>query len=96
MADYWFTGKAQKDLSDIVEYTRNEWGSAQILAYINSIEGACQMLAENPGIGKDVREVAPDLMSYPIKSHVIYYKRQQKDISVIRILHMRMLPDIYY
>jgi len=51
------------------------------------------MLADNPSIGRDMNEIAPGLLSYPVESHVVYYKRQGDDIFVIRVLHKRMLAD---
>jgi len=93
VAEYTLTQKAKDDLLDIIEYTQTTWGKQQIRAYIDAIEEQCQMLANNPGIGKGADEIAPDLLSHPIESHVIYYKRQRVDIFVIRVLHKRMLPD---
>lgn len=93
MAEYTLTKKAKDDLLVIIEYTRIAWGKQQIRVYIDAIEEQCQMLANNPGIGKGADRIAPDLLSHPIKSHVIYYKRQGADIFVIRVLHKRMLPD---
>jgi toxin ParE1/3/4 len=95
VAEYILTQKAKSDLLDIIEYTRNTWGKRQIRIYIDAIEERCQILAGNPDIGKDADELAPDLLSHPIESHVIYYKRQGDDIFVIRVLHKRMLPDMH-
>jgi len=93
VAKYKLTGKAKKDLLDIIEYTQKQWGRSQTRIYIDRIEERCQMLADNPSIGRDMNEIAPGLLSYPVESHVVYYKRQGDDIFVIRVLHKRMLAD---
>ena len=92
MAEYTLTQKAKADLFDIIEYTRTTWGKQKIRVYIDTIENQYQMLADNSGIGKGADETAPDLLSHPIRNHIIYYKRQETDIFVIRVLHKRMLP----
>ncbi len=92
MAECIFTRKAKGDLLDILAYTRNHWGRLQAGNYIDNIERQCQRLADSPDIGKCVDEIAPGLLSYPIESHVIYYKRQGDNISIVRVLHKRMLP----
>ena len=71
MAEYTLTKKAKDDLLVIIEYTRIAWGKQQIRVYIDAIEEQCQMLANNPGIGKGADRIALDLLSHPIKSHVI-------------------------
>jgi len=93
VAEYMLTGKAEQDLSDIIEYTKTRWGRSQTSIYIDSIEARCQMLADNPSIGKGCDDIANELMRHPIGSHVIYYIRQGQDISIIRILYKRMLPS---
>jgi len=95
VAEYTLTQKVKDDLFDIIEYARTTWGKQQIRAYIDTIENQCQMLADNPGIGKSADETASDLLSHPVRSHVIYYKRQDVNVCVIRVLHKRMLSDDY-
>lgn len=93
MAEYILTGKAEQDLSDIIEYTQTHWGRSQTSIYITSIEAGCQLLADNPGMGKDCDDIAKGLLSHPVESHVIYYLRQGEDIAILRVLHKRMLPS---
>ena len=95
MAKYRLTGTAKKDLSDIVRYTQKHWGQSQTNIYITSLEDSCQLLADNPGIGKQCNDIVTGLLSYPVNSHVIYYLRQDCNIAILRILHQRMLPNKY-
>ncbi|PID54925.1 MAG: plasmid stabilization protein ParE [Gammaproteobacteria bacterium] len=95
VAEYTLTGKAYQDLSDIVEYSRTHWGQSQTNIYITSIETSCQFLADNPGAGKACDDLARGLLSHPVGSHVIFYLHQGDDISVLRVLHKRMLPSKY-
>ena len=51
MQTYDFTDKAEQDLEKIVNYTLKHWGKKQVKDYIDALEEAAQMLADNPDIG---------------------------------------------
>lgn len=59
--------------------------------------GACQRLAENPGIGH-VREDLTDqaLPFWPVGSYLIVYKPKVKPLAIARVLHgARDVPNIF-
>ena len=93
MATYRFTGKARQDLVDIIAYTQSHWGQPQAKAYITNLQSTCQLLADNPEIGRKCDEIAANVLSHPVKSHIIYYLRQDCNIVIVRILHKGMLPS---
>ncbi|WP_410176349.1 hypothetical protein [Rickettsia hoogstraalii] len=39
-------------------------------------------------------DIYPNLLSFPIRKHIIYYIKQEKGIMVIRVLHTHMHPRI--
>ncbi len=48
------------------------------------------MLADFPGIGRDRSEFSPGLRSLPVGNYVIYYRRAEDGIQVMRVLHGAM------
>ncbi|MGX6959988.1 MAG: type II toxin-antitoxin system RelE/ParE family toxin [Rickettsia endosymbiont of Pentastiridius leporinus] len=52
-------------------------------------------LSINPNIGTLRSEIYLNLLSFPVKKHVIYYVKKQKGIVVIRVLHSVMQPKIH-
>ena len=90
MSSYVFTDKAEHDLEKIVDYTIEQWGDIQAVQYINAIEEAAQMLADNPDMGLNRDELSAGVFSFPCQYHILYYIKAAQGVSVIRILHSSM------
>ncbi|MFN5612837.1 MAG: type II toxin-antitoxin system RelE/ParE family toxin [Pseudanabaena sp.] len=45
------------------------------------------MLAQFPEMGRSRKELAEELRSFPIKPYIIFYKRMETYIGIVRILH---------
>ncbi|WP_267402110.1 MULTISPECIES: type II toxin-antitoxin system RelE/ParE family toxin [unclassified Chryseobacterium] len=87
MAKYFLTNKAVQDLSEIYEYTYTCWSETQAEKYYLELIDFCQMLSENPNIGKSYPVIDQDLLGFPAQKHIIFYKSISKDeIEIIRIL----------
>jgi plasmid stabilization system protein ParE len=52
VAKFRFSRRAEDDLFNIGVYTLRTWGEAQVVRYIDNLEICCQMLADNPGLGR--------------------------------------------
>ncbi|QCK15723.1 type II toxin-antitoxin system RelE/ParE family toxin [Mangrovivirga cuniculi] len=95
MAKYILTNKAVEDLTDIWNYTLNEWSENQADKYYNMLIEAIKQIAKTPQIGKNYEMVIPDLSGFRVSKHIIFYKILNEDsIEVVRILHERM--DLKY
>jgi len=58
-----------------------------------SIEAACELLAEHPGVGRHRAEIAPGVLSWPVGSYVIFYRPNPRPVVIARVLHgSRDLP----
>lgn len=90
MADYFLTNKAVEDLSDIWEYTCEVWSENQADKYYYSLLEYCQLLANNPGLGKIYEEVTKDILGCKANLHIIFYRKLESKIEIVRILHSRM------
>ena len=94
MAAFRFSRRAEADLLSIADYTLRTWGEAQADRYIGELETCCQMLADNPRLGRPCDEVRPGLRRMEYGKHVVFYRpRKAGGILLVRILHQRILPE---
>lgn len=88
-----FSRRAEADLLSIARYTMQQWGSAQVVRYLDDLEACCQALADNPGIGHSCDGIRPGLQRFEHASHVVFYRVEAGGILVSRVLHGHMLPQ---
>jgi toxin ParE1/3/4 len=88
-----FSRRAEADLLSIGDYTLRTWGRAQAARYIGELEDCCQMLSDNPALGRLCDNVRPGLRRLEHGRHVVFYRQERGGVLVSRILHQRMLPD---
>jgi len=80
-----FTPVARDDLEQIWDYiAENNPQAATRMAQM--LMQKCQLLAENPLLGRQRNEIAPNLRSFPTKSYTIFY-RISENLEIIRILN---------
>lgn len=90
MAAYSLSAKAVADLDGIYEYTILEFGLEQARAYLLGLHERFEMLAEQPGVGRDAKEFAPDLRRSEYQSHVVFYVPRVNGVRIVRVLHEGM------
>jgi toxin ParE1/3/4 len=80
---------AQADLEDIWSYTASRWSLEQAESYHAAIIAAFEGLVASSKQGRpsDVRE---NYFKYAVGSHLIFYRRSETVIDIVRILHQRM------
>jgi toxin ParE1/3/4 len=88
-----FSKRAEFDLLRIGEYTLHKWGEAHTIRYISELEVCCQMLAENPALGRRCDDIRRGLRRYEHGKHVLFFREMPRGILIARILHQRMLPE---
>ena len=82
--------RARRDFIDILRYTGETWGQAQLHTYRDKINDALQLLAHNPRLGHHHDELPETHRLYLVGSHVIVYRDQETTLAVVRMLHQRM------
>jgi toxin ParE1/3/4 len=87
-----FSRSAEADLLSIGDYTLRTWGEDQAVRYLDALEVSCQMLAENPALGRACDHIRPSLRRLEHGRHVVFYRQVAEGILISRILHQRMLP----
>ena len=91
MLNYFLSHKAVDDLSNIWNYTFDEWSESQADKYYYLLIGCCKQLADAKVKGKNYPEVNEDIFGFRIGQHIIFYRKYQKDkIEIVRILHNMM------
>ena len=93
MVAFRFSRRAEADLLSIGAYTLRTWGEDQTIRYIDDLEACCQMLADNPALGRACDDVRLGLRRMERGEHVVFYREDAGGILVFRILHQRMLPE---
>jgi toxin ParE1/3/4 len=82
-----FSILAQRDIDDIIAYTFENWGRAQLDVYKNALDQVLSVITKNPD---KARKHRPGLYVMPVAKHRIFYRIANNTIIIVRILHQRM------
>ena len=80
------TEHAYQDLLGIWDWIAED-STAAADAFLDRVDGICQMLADNPTAGRARSDLGADIRSFPGGEFVIYYRPFQDGIEVVRFLH---------
>jgi toxin ParE1/3/4 len=81
------TKEARDDLRDLLQYSYEAWGSEQRDAYRTRIQRALLTLSRHPDLGRPRDDLIPNLRSYVIGVHIIFYLVIGNEVRTLRILH---------
>ena len=91
MAKYILTNKAVDDLSEIWNYSFDNWSEGQADKYYLMLMETCREIAENPTIGKNYEGIINRLFGLRAGRHIIFYRKvSAQEVEIIRILHEQM------
>ncbi len=91
MAKYNLTNEAVDDLTNIWDYTFENWSEKQADSYYSMLLENCQLIADSPNIGKDYTKIKEELFGWQTNRHIIFYRKlNDKPIEITRNLHERM------
>lgn len=91
MAKYFLTNKAVDDLTEIWNYTFEEWSEQQANKYYQMLIDTCKEIAQNPKLGKNYDGIMTTLFGFKVTRHIIFYRNiSANEIEITRILHERM------
>ncbi|WP_182050665.1 type II toxin-antitoxin system RelE/ParE family toxin [Changpingibacter yushuensis] len=92
MSAFRLTPAAQRDLSEIWDFTQKRWDVVQAEEYIAEIRDAIERVAKEPNRGRRCDEIRDGYRRYVVGSHLVFFVEYEDAIDVIRILHQRMDP----
>ena len=82
-----------QDLVEIWLYTFNEWGEKQADKYLDDLDSAIKLLAEQPLISRKRPELDPPVRIHHHGHHLIVDRALDDGISIVRVLHESMDVD---
>ncbi len=88
-----FSPAAKTDILDIWHYTVAEWDENQAELYILELESVCTKLANGLNFETVADYIKPGYRKALAGKHVIYFTRQEHEITIVRILHQSMDVD---
>lgn len=84
---YVLSQEADNDIEDIFEYDQYQFGASQAMEYLLGLSNHFKAIAKNPDIGKERKEIKDGLFSFPYISHIIFYRKMNGYIRIVRILY---------
>lgn len=85
MSRYRLSDQARNDLDEIWLYIASDDPSAAD-RFVDRIISIFRLLAAEPGIGSSRNELAELLRSFPIGNYVIFYRRIENGVEIVRVL----------
>jgi len=86
MAVAFFTPSANEDALQIWEYI-SQFSDERADRWLDDLDEQCQLIADNPQMGRARPEIQSDARSFPLGNYTIYYRRTGANIEVFRVLH---------
>jgi toxin ParE1/3/4 len=86
MARYALLRRARADLRGIRDHILEDH-PARALSFVDELLERCQLLADNPLIGRARPELRPGLRSFPHGDYLIFYRPAADGVTIVRVLH---------
>ena len=86
MARYVLLRRARADLRGIRDHILKD-NPPRAVGFVEELLERCQLLADNPGLGRARDELRPGLRSFAHGSYVILYRRAAGGVEIVRVLH---------
>ena len=93
MSAYRLTPRAQRDFDEIWIYSKAKWGARRAVAYLRDIRITIAMVASNPDLSPTNDDLPDGYRQRASGSHLIFYRRRDKFIEIVRVLHQNMDVD---
>jgi len=88
---YVLTTAAEADVRSIIRYTRQQWGDAQVRAYMAKLEQGIARLVQGLGSYRDMSNMHPGLRMARCEHHYAFCLERDIDPPlIVAILHERM------
>ena len=92
MANYRLSEAAAGDLEKLYETGLLDYGLRLADAYFDGLTERFDLIAENPGWGRDYQFINPGLRRYVYRAHSVYYQSGKAGIVIVRILGNKQDP----
>lgn len=75
---------ARDDLKNIFQYGLLNWAEVQASKYLDALKERLWTLTEQPQMGIECDELLPNMRSFPVESHIIFYRLKTRQVEIIR------------
>ncbi len=86
---------ASNDLRKIYQYGSLNWGESRATNYLDNLKEQFWSLTNYPKIGIKRDDLFPCVRSLAVDSHVVFYRSQNQQLEVIRVLHGKQDPQLH-
>ena len=76
-------------------YSLSQWGLDQTHKYMDDLASAFSLLAANSKLGTATDNIRTGYRKHPTLRHIIYYRKTDYGIEIVRVLHDRPLATRY-
>ena len=83
------SAKARNDLKEIFNYVADDSSESRATKLLKQLERTMQQLADSPGMGTERSYLAPGILGFPKSNYIIFYRKVEDDIQIVRVLHGR-------
>jgi toxin ParE1/3/4 len=91
MVKYQLTNLAVQDLSNIWNYTFDNWSEHQADNYHEQLVNTFESIANKPNKGHKYEGIRKDLFGFKVNRHIVFYRIISNElVEITRILHERM------
>ncbi len=96
MAEYRLAPAAREDMETVWLFSLTKWSAQQTERYVDNLTDAFASLADNSGVGTACDHIREGYRRYPVKRHMVYYRKTSYGIEVMRVLHAQMLASRHF
>jgi toxin ParE1/3/4 len=82
--------RAHSDLKAIWRYSFQQWGERQADLYLKQLDDGIQSLREFPDLGEACDHIRTGYRKLQVNRHLVFYRRSDQRIEVVRVLHQAM------
>ena len=87
--NYRTTSRADQDIIDIYVHGAEHFGIDQSERYLSALFDTFELIARNPRMARERRELKPPMRFHPFQAHMIVYTVGSDHVLIVRVLHGR-------
>jgi toxin ParE1/3/4 len=81
---------AEDDLRNVWLYTQKRYGTPQANQYVGTIRARIDGLLTGQTQSRPAFELRPGLRRALVDRHVVFFREDERAVTVVRVLHQRM------
>ena len=85
-----YLAQARADIDEIWDYSLQNWSIAKAHTYVETLRRACDQVADGRKPARKADAIMAGLWQVTQGRHVIYLRKEPKEIVIVRILHQSM------